>query len=834
MSRVGFIFIGLLWSGQLVQGQDLIFEKRYDDHSLKEVIRDIEEHFNIRITYLNKLVEKQKLTGTIQAREIDSALIQALSQTKLTYNKLHEMIVISKAKRVNTLKGIIKDSDGAPLFGANIWFPGDLTGAVTNDQGAFELVLEEGIHDVVVSCMGFRSLTKRIDTSEKQEINIVLETSPIELKTVEISANSFDIGSLESNTVSITKMEILHTPAPFRGVFRTLKVLPGYSNDDISAKARIRGGHWDETAVYLDNLEIYEPFHLEEVEGLAGIFETDLIQQINVKTGGFGGRYTDKLSGIIDMSTPEYLSKSETSMSVDFLAAKIQTQQNLGDHGNLMFSGRRGYLDLILDTEDEGINPTYFDFFLKYNRRIGDKHTVSFDALYAQDDILFERDPALIRQEFYNSHRKNLFLWTNWKWLKSDQFQSHWTIGYQSLVKDSDFAFESSLIPNNIDNRDTKIFSAMNRSYLERFDGHSIEFGVEIKAFDAHYLFNEVRIKPSVPDESFISTQIIDLNSAFNGWTFGIYAQDSWSPSPKMQVQVGSRFSGQSFTKGLQVAPRVIVTHEIGNALKASATYGKYYQPDNFQKLRSYDGQERPDGRPGEVDQLILGFTHSRNQWTTTFNIYHKDYKTLNDDYRFDFYNRASLGALIETPFHTVSGKSRGVEVYSRLKAQRHLFSLSYSWSKSHISNAFGETTARDFDRRHSLAANAIFEFRNNFILNAVWNFYSGGPYTPSQIAFVGEPRFNSDAIIYYDFGPKNSARLPAYHSLDLKIEKTFTFKKTSFNFYLSILNLYDRVNVRNFTWNYDGVSENGINRYRRASINGPEFFVSPGLKLSF
>jgi len=33
-------------------------------------------------------------------------------------------------------------------------------------------------------------------------------------------------------------------------------------------KTRIRGGQWDETATYIDNFEIYEPYHFEEADAL--------------------------------------------------------------------------------------------------------------------------------------------------------------------------------------------------------------------------------------------------------------------------------------------------------------------------------------------------------------------------------------------------------------------------------------------------------------------------------------------------------------------------------------------------------------------------------------
>jgi hypothetical protein len=102
----------------------------------------------------------------------------------------------------------------------------------------------------------------------------------------------------------LSSKEILLSPNFAKDISRTLKVIPGFANNDISAKPRIRGGDWDETATYIDNFEIYEPYHFEETDGLAGIFNTENAKEIKISTGGFPAKYTDKMSGIIEVKTP--------------------------------------------------------------------------------------------------------------------------------------------------------------------------------------------------------------------------------------------------------------------------------------------------------------------------------------------------------------------------------------------------------------------------------------------------------------------------------------------------------------------------------------------------
>ncbi|MGH7453950.1 MAG: hypothetical protein ACRENG_21545, partial [bacterium] len=54
---------------------------------------------------------------------------------------------------------------------------------------------------------------------------------------------------------------------------------------------------------------------------------------------------------------------------------------------------------------------------------------------------------------------------------------------------------------------------------------------------------------------------------------------------------------------------------------------------------------------------------------------------------------------------------------------------------------------------------------------------------------------FNSYA--YFKTGPKNSARFPAYHSLDIKIQKEWQIKKAKLMTYLNLINVYNRANVK-------------------------------------
>lgn len=55
-----------------------------------------------------------------------------------------------------------------------------------------------------------------------------------------------------------------------------------------------------------------------------------------------------------------------------------------------------------------------------------------------------------------------------------------------------------------------------------------------------------------------------------------------------------------------------------------------------------------------------------------------------------------------------------------------------------------------------------------------------------------------------------SGARFPPYHRLDLQISRHFYFSRSRISLFLSIINLYNRGNVRNIKYNW-GTDQDGI-----------------------
>jgi outer membrane receptor protein involved in Fe transport len=352
-----------------------------------------------------------------------------------------------------------------------------------------------------------------------------------------------------------------------------------------------------------------------------------------------------------------------------------------------------------------------------------------------------------------------------------------------------------------------------------------------VNRFHGAYFYDEIRLDRLQTTQERAIFDTLYLHTKISGHTLAGYLQDTWTISKRLDFRLGFRVSEQSFTGKPQFAPRGAVKINFSDRLNLRLAYGWYYQPDNFHKLKTYLGVTKLDPKPEKSIHYMGNLAFARENLSVNLGAYFKDYAQLNDDFQFDIHHRLGNPVVVDIPFNSQTGTSKGVEVFIRAKyARDNLVSLAYSFSKNRMTDDLGRTVPRDFDRTHAINVNSVFKLGRDWTISALWRFHSGDPFTPATIDMLGDSAwFNA----YFKTGTKNSARYHSYHSLDVKIQKEWQISKVKLVAYLSVLNVYNHKNVREIDLGKDLIEAKLISRFPYDQTFFERLFA-PGMSVMF
>jgi len=126
------------------------------------------------------------------------------------------------------------------------------------------------------------------------------------------------------------------------------------------------------------------------------------------------------------------------------------------------------------------------------------------------------------------------------------------------------------------------------------------------------------------------------------------------------------------------------------------------------------------------------------------------------------------------------------------------------------------------FDQTHILTLLGSYRLGRGWELGARFRLVSGNLYTPSSYGFWDENNGTNLAIRY----PVNSERLPLFHQLDIRVDKTWDFRRWKFSAYLDVQNVYNSPNAEAIQYNF--------NYTARQYITGLPLLPSLGLRADF
>jgi len=459
-----------------------LYSGRFDNEPFEEVLNNLEERLNITFSYIDQIIENKRITVNFTNQPLSRALSLILKGTNLSFQIADSTSVIIFKRAVSehfSITGrIVEKGSGLVVPFANVIVASLGTGDAADSSGSFEISgLMPDTYLVEIRVIGYKKFSAKIDLKNNFNLNAELEIEPLLLEAVEITPGIIQITAGVPAVHTLSSQEILSAPNYASDVFRSIQVLPGIGVTDRRARPNIKGGNPNETSIFLDQMEIFEPYHLYELEGVTGIINTRIVQNVKLMTGGFSAKHTDKMSGIIDVRTIDEEQPHTVDLSADFVFNSLVVSKQINKKVGYFLSARRSNLDLLFGLGDDELrDPVIYDLWSKVSYRVNPRNQFSFNFLWSSDKEGYDDPQALIRPEFFDSLRRNYYGWLNWNWFLRKNLYSSWTVGFQDLKKSANFKFDSSLSADNVDDRRSKILSVRQNTYWEWSPRHSSEF----------------------------------------------------------------------------------------------------------------------------------------------------------------------------------------------------------------------------------------------------------------------------------------------------------------------------------------------------------------------
>jgi len=396
------------------------------------------------------------------------------------------LLQTTHAQEKFTLSGTIsEEKSNETLIGVNIIFPEISAGTTTNEYGFYSITLPEGTYTIVISYLGYTSISETITLSEDISKNFSLLDSLESLDAVVITENieKLNIRTPQMSVNKLSSATIKEIPVVLgeADIIKAITLLPGVTTAGEGASGfNVRGGAADQNLILLDEAIIYNSSHLF---GFFSVFNPDAIKDLRLYKGGIPARYGGRVSSVLDIYQKEGNSKEfRANGGIGIVSSRLLLEGPLKkDKGSFLLGGRSSYAHLFLPLFDLNNIAYFYDLNTKLSYKINDRNNIYLSGY-------FGRDVFRIEDTFENTYGNSV---VNFRWnhLFSDKLFSNLSLIYSDYYYDLKLNFVEFDWVSGIQNFNVKYDL---KHYLT--DKIKLQYGLN----SIHYKFNPGEIRPTV------------------------------------------------------------------------------------------------------------------------------------------------------------------------------------------------------------------------------------------------------------------------------------------------------------------------------------------------
>lgn len=731
--------------------------------------------------------------------------------------------IMSFAQGDNSIKGFVYEkSNGEPMMFANVFLKGTTFGSTTDINGYFSITrVPDGEYIITVTMVGYDTIAEKVSVKGQQILNkkFSMSEASIQLEAVSITADKIEARTeTKTSVVNITPKTITKIPTVGgqADLAQYLQVLPGVVfTGDQGGQLYIRGGAPIQNKVLLDGMIVYNPFHSI---GLFSVFDTDIIRNAEVYTGGFSAEYGGRVSSVMDIITRDGNKKRISGkIGGTTFGAKIMVEGPLkkakkDDDMTMSFiiSAKNSYLEQT----SQSIYSSIVKEVLPYN----------FQDVYGKISLNTANGSKINFFGFsFNDQVNNYKAISDFSW-KSYGGGTNFVLipGKSPVLIEGNVAYskyEAGLTEANNPGRSSSIDGFNAGFTFSYFLGkNTLKYGVEMLGFKTVF--------------DYTKSNGIKLNQTENTTELGAFIKYKWQIN-KLIIEPSLRVQWYASLAEISPEPRLAIKYNVNDWFRVKAAAGMYSQnliAANSDRdvvnlfygflsgqesiPKTFDGK-KVDSRLQKANHFIIG-TEFDVMDNVTLNVegYLKDFVQLTSMNRNQLYSSTNFPPgtpeILWKDFMVENGKAYGVDFSLKYEYMRWYVWMAYSlaYVNKNYENEFGDLInyRTHYDRRHNI--NILVTYtggaRRQWEFSGRWNLGSGFPFTQVsgfyehyQFDDMGMSIIGTSGDTGIIYGELNKGQLPWYHRLDIDVKRKFYFSEhTQLEVDFSITNVYNRDNI--------------------------------------
>ena len=693
-------------------------------------------------------------------------------------------------QRVGSITGtIVEARTNAPLVAVLVKVQSTGQQAFSDSDGRFQINdVPVGSQTLLVSVVGFGLVRRevKVDAANVVDVTIpVAEGASTYVEDVAVSGSPFretEPGVVSQSTLGSRELLAL------RGLvaddpFRAVQVLPGVATgDDFRAEFAVRGLGPSNIGISIDGVDSPLLFHTVrgvQDTGTLGLINSDILESATLLAGPHPQRLNSHLGSRLDFTTRD---GSRERLTVHGLlsasAASTVWEGPLGSSkkASWLVAVRKSYIDWLLRQIDETTDTTFgfLDGEAKLTLDLSPRQSLRVSMIAGRSVLRETEEPGPNTLD----HAANTTAIGNvqWRFTPSATFST----SQQFYVLNAEYGNRVVDGRTREEGSDRDLTWRGSASWNPK-GGHLIEFGAQAQSLDARRI-----------DRRFTrTTEQLLLDASANAWSAAGWAQYRWTPNARVSITPGVRFEHWQLFDQSKASPWLLSELEVRPGTRVRFSAGIQHQAATLeQSLFVLPNQQLVPASAATIEAGVE--QRFGSAWRLNLAAYHRrdqdGFRAVDAEVR--IVNNRVVQPTNPHFENSLTGDTNGAEIVLERRSVNGLNGwLSYAWNDTQLEDsARVESFASDYDQRHTVNAYVAYRWGGRTSLSARMRYGSNFPIA-GYIAQDGEG--------YLLSAQRNGIRLPAYSRLDLRADRTFTYRKSRLTLFIEVVNAMNRDNYR-------------------------------------